>query len=61
MKITLEYDSTSKNENDWIPHSYVIYVDGRADCSFDRLEDAQRTFREAAQTLQKLQNKDIKQ
>ena len=54
MKITLEYDSTPKSENDWIPHHYVIYVDGRADCSFERLEDAQRTFREAAQTLQKL-------
>lgn len=58
MKITLEYDSTPKNANDWIPHHYVIYVDGRADCSFENLEDAQRTFQEAVQTLQ---NKDIKQ
>ena len=57
MKITLEYDSTPKNENDWIPHSYVIYVDGRADCSFRHMEDAQRTFQEAVQTLQ---NKDAK-
>ena len=58
MKITLEYDSTPKNANDWIPHQYVIYVDGRADCSFENLEDAQHTFQEAVQTLQ---NKDIKQ
>lgn len=58
MKITLEYDSTPKNANDWIPHQYVIYVDGRADCSFEHLEDAQHTFQEAVQTLQ---NKDIKQ
>ena len=57
MKITLEYDSTPKNENDWIPHHYVIYADGRADCSFRHLEDAQRTFQEAVQTLQ---NKDAK-
>ena len=57
MKITLEYDSAPKNENDWIPHHYVIYVDGRADCSFRHMEDAQRTFQEAVQALQ---NKDIK-
>ena len=57
MKITLEYDNTPKNENDWVPHHYVIYVDGRADCSFRHMEDAQRTFQKAVQTLQ---NKDSK-
>ena len=47
MKITLEYDSTPRTENDWIPQSYAIYVDGRVDCSFRHLGDAHRAFEKA--------------
>ena len=57
MKITLEYDSALKTENDWIPQSYAIYVDGRLDCSFRHLGDAQRAFEKAVWTQQ---DKEIK-
>lgn len=52
MKITLEYDSTPKTKDDWIPQSYAIYIDGRLDCSFRHLGDAQRAFEKAVWTQQ---------